>query len=127
MKKILYFQGKTELFVIINLMFHFCFLIYKLCIFFRYFFSNNLEDGNIPEALAYGDNANLIWAHNGWVMNFDPKMDFAQEGSQIYLRRELIPWGDSVKLRFVIVNFCLMFYRFVLGVCVWGPINFCHS
>lgn len=65
----------------------------------RYFFSNNLEDDN-AEALAYSDDAKMIWAHNGWVMNFDPKMDFAQEGSQIYLRRELIPWGDSVKLRY---------------------------
>ncbi|ORZ07829.1 glycogen debranching enzyme [Absidia repens] len=42
----------------------------------------------------------LQLANNGWIWNADPLVDFAGAGSSAYLRREVIIWGDCVKLRF---------------------------
>lgn len=38
--------------------------------------------------------------NNGWIWNGNPLVDFASNKSRAYLRREVIIWGDCVKLRY---------------------------
>ncbi|KAG9924227.1 glycoside hydrolase family 13 protein, partial [Aureobasidium melanogenum] len=42
----------------------------------------------------------LALANNGWVWAANVLIDNAGPNSKAYLRRELIPWGDCVKLRY---------------------------
>ncbi|KAG2178648.1 hypothetical protein INT44_001801 [Umbelopsis vinacea] len=42
----------------------------------------------------------MALANNGWIWNADPMQDFAGPQSSAYLRREVICWGDCVKLRY---------------------------
>ncbi|KAG0299304.1 hypothetical protein BGZ98_010155, partial [Dissophora globulifera] len=42
----------------------------------------------------------LALVNNGWIWNADPLQDFAGKDSHAYLRREVIIWGDCVKLRY---------------------------
>ncbi|KAI8820466.1 glucanotransferase domain of glycogen debranching enzyme-domain-containing protein [Fimicolochytrium jonesii] len=46
------------------------------------------------------DKDELVLANNGWIWNADPLVNFAAAGSKAYLRREVIAWGDCVKLRY---------------------------
>lgn len=39
-------------------------------------------------------------ANNGWIWGGDPLQDFASSESKAYLRREVVIWGDCVKLRY---------------------------
>lgn len=39
-------------------------------------------------------------ANNGWIWDADPLEDFAGPESRAYLRRQVICWGDCVKLRY---------------------------
>ncbi|GAB7349549.1 hypothetical protein MBLNU459_g0249t2 [Dothideomycetes sp. NU459] len=46
------------------------------------------------------DPDSLALANNGWVWAADVLKDNAGPKSRAYLRREIIPWGDCVKLRY---------------------------
>lgn len=46
------------------------------------------------------DPDSLALANNGWVWAADVMKDNAGPSSKVYVRRELIPWGDCVKLRY---------------------------
>ncbi|ODV91009.1 glycoside hydrolase family 13 protein [Tortispora caseinolytica NRRL Y-17796] len=39
-------------------------------------------------------------ANNGWIWAANPLVDFASPRSKAYIRREVIVWGDCVKLRY---------------------------
>ncbi|KIK99350.1 glycoside hydrolase family 13 protein [Paxillus rubicundulus Ve08.2h10] len=46
------------------------------------------------------DPATYSLANNGWIWNADPLVNFALPPSKAYLHREVIVWGDCVKLRY---------------------------
>lgn len=46
------------------------------------------------------DDTDYALANNGWIWNGNPLVDFASTKSRAYLRREVIVWGDCVKLRY---------------------------
>lgn len=42
----------------------------------------------------------MMLANNGWIWNGDPLVNFAGPQSKAYLLRQVIAWGDCVKLRY---------------------------
>ncbi|RHZ74047.1 hypothetical protein Glove_227g25 [Diversispora epigaea] len=54
---------------------------------------HNDEIQNFPEG-------SFVVANNGWIWNANPLDDFVGSNSKAYLLREVIIWGDCVKLRY---------------------------
>lgn len=46
------------------------------------------------------DGKSYYLANNGWIWGGNPLVDFALDQLRAYLRREVIVWGDCVKLRY---------------------------
>ncbi|KAK9448060.1 glucanotransferase domain of glycogen debranching enzyme-domain-containing protein [Limtongia smithiae] len=57
-----------------------------------------LADAYFTRVQVDGETIGL--ANNGWIWNGNPLIDFASSHSKAYLRREVIAWGDCVKLRY---------------------------
>ena len=56
-------------------------------------------DDNFMEMPLDGAN-NIACANAGWVFGAENTLDITSEENRIYLRRQLVAWTDSVKLRF---------------------------
>ena len=64
------------------------------------YFQAPLFDSWDESLLEEEDTKQNIFAHNGWVMDWDPSNCFVDQKYDIYLKRQLVPWDDSVKLNY---------------------------
>jgi glycogen debranching enzyme len=62
-------------------------------LFETYFTRVRITDANGKETI-------IPLANNGWIWNGNPMVDFASSKSESYYLREVIVWGDCVKLRY---------------------------
>lgn len=75
--------------------------MFKICSYFLYSFEGSENNWEEDEQHAYDKNYSpFFMACNGWVMNADPLVNFAKAPSLVYLKRELVCWGDCVKLNY---------------------------
>jgi len=63
----------------------------------------------VPPKNPADDQRQYTLANNGWIWGGDPMVDFASPLSKAYFRREVVAWGDSVKLRYGTSPVCLLF------------------
>ncbi|XP_076807276.1 glycogen debranching enzyme-like [Clavelina lepadiformis] len=68
--------------------------------YFNHFFPDTSVHDEESNIVNVDDKAKFIMAHNGWVMGDDVLKNFAEYPGKVYFRRELVCWGDSVKLRY---------------------------
>jgi glycogen debranching enzyme len=69
----------------------------------RYFYSPLSSETSVEDdeqQMQTTDEAKFIMAHNGWVLDHDPLVNFCAPDSFVFIKRELIPWVDSIKLRY---------------------------
>ncbi|KAH9282146.1 Glycogen debranching enzyme [Echinococcus granulosus] len=103
----------------------------------RYFLcpEDHMRTAEEAEQLATGDRAKYVMGCNGWIINSCSIENFAEVDSNVYLRRELVIWGDSVKLRYgdkpedcpYLWNHMLEYARMTARVFHGVRLDNCHS
>ena len=64
------------------------------------YFSCPFTGPDAAAIVALEENRKFIYAHNGWVMDWNPVHNFVDQKFEVYLKRQLCAWDDSAKLRY---------------------------
>lgn len=59
-----------------------------------------IQEPSFTKTTCKSTGEEISLANNGFIWNADPMTDFASSKSRAYLRRDVIPWGDCVKLKY---------------------------